>query len=770
MSLGSDGVVYHNIHRAHFADEILVRFADNAAPEDTARLKAALGAVTLSTTPLTGIERLQLPAGSDLDMVLRRLNANPLVEMTDLNYQIDAVETGEVFLPDDPLYGIQWGLENTGVIPDFGNPGLQQTMQQIAVADSDIDAGSAWTVSTGAGVIVAVIDTGIDFDHPDLDDNLWFNQDEIAGNGIDDDNNGYIDDINGFDFGGASLGVIGDGDNDLTDLDGHGTHVAGILAAEADNGIGVTGAAFDAEIMALRVGSDDSTLLSGFAILEAIEYAAANGARISNNSYGPLGAFHRSVIEAAGALGHLFIYAAGNDSEDQDLLDPSDTIYDLDNVIAVAATTLDDSLASFSNFGETTVDLAAPGHYIASTYLNGGYAFLSGTSMAAPHVAGAAALALAINPALTVAELVELILSTVDQVDSLDGLVTTGGRLNIANMVASLTSTPPQDGGDDGTDPGDGTDVVDLSGDDTIEGTRGNDTLVGGDGNDHLIGRGGMDTLQGDAGSDSIFGGKGDDLIYGGLDDDHLEGLIGSDTIFGGEGEDFILGGRGRDVIDGGGGADFMSGGGGNDFYFVDHVEDRVQETSTGGVDTVSSTISWQLGETFEHLILQSAQVIDALPSSGDGTVSPQAILYGTGNDRSNQITGSDDQNVLDGLKGADTILGNGGNDTIYGGDGNDFLRGGSGDDLIVAGKGHDDLGGGEGADSFLFSYNNLKTRNTIVDFDLDEDVILLEGETVASMADDGGDTLVTLSSGIEILMTGISAAEIDADTHFIPI
>ncbi|MEM7178733.1 MAG: S8 family peptidase [Pseudomonadota bacterium] len=416
MSLTTGALVFHDSTRSHFGNEILIRFAGDADPLAIGTLKTALGATTLGTTSLTGIEHLRVPEGSDLDGILRDLNRNPLVEMTDLNYQIAPADTAQRFIPDDPLYALQWSLENTGLLPDFGNPGLQAQMEAIAEPDADIDAADAWEQASGDGVVVAVIDTGIDLDHPDLDDNLWVNPGEIAGNGIDDDNNGYIDDVHGYDFGGASIRVRDDGDSDPSDTNGHGTHVAGIIAAEGGNGTGIVGAAYEAEIMVLRVGSDDSRSLSGFAILEAIEYAAANGARVSNNSYGTLGAFHRSTIEAVAALDHLFVYAAGNSGRDQDLLDPTRTIFDLPNVIAVGASTLDDSLASFSNYGATTVDLAAPGEYIASTYLDGGYAFLSGTSMAAPHVTAAAALALSINPALTATAVIDAILASVDPI------------------------------------------------------------------------------------------------------------------------------------------------------------------------------------------------------------------------------------------------------------------------------------------------------------------------------------------------------------------
>ena len=363
----------HDIGRDHLADEILVQFVDGAGAEEIEALKDELGAETLGRTAVIGIERLRLPEGSDLDATLRALNANPIVELTDLNYRVET-ETAQSVSTNDALFGSQWALENTGSVTVSGNSGFEARLNDIAQNDADIDAVEAWHRSTGEGVVVAVIDTGIDLDHPDLVGNLWRNPGEIAGNGIDDDGNGYVDDVHGYDFGGTQLNVHSDSDANPDDRNGHGTHVAGIIAGEGGNGTGIAGVAPDAQIMALRVGADDSPYLSGFAILQAIEYATANGARVSNNSYGPLGAFHRPVIEAAGAAGQLFVYAAGNSGRNQDGFGPTNSIYDLDNVIAVAASSLDDTLTGFSNYGENTVDLAAPGHYIRSTYLGGDYA------------------------------------------------------------------------------------------------------------------------------------------------------------------------------------------------------------------------------------------------------------------------------------------------------------------------------------------------------------------------------------------------------------
>ncbi|MEM1276635.1 MAG: S8 family serine peptidase [Pseudomonadota bacterium] len=803
--------VHHDMDRAHWADEVLVQFKTDADPASVEALKAEIGAETLGRTAVIGIERLKLPEGSDLDAILRSLNASPLVEMTDLNYQIERLSTTP-FVPNDPTYEIQWGLENDTTFDNFGSDGLRQYLESRATFDADVDAMGAWQHTTGEGVVVAVIDTGVELTHPDLDDNLWVNTGEIAGNGIDDDGNGYIDDVHGYDFGGAKFSVVGDKDSDPTDTDGHGTHVAGIIAAEGGNGIGGSGVAPDAQIMALRVGADDSPYLSGFAILEAIEYATANGARVSNNSYGPLGSFYRSVIEAAGDKGHIFVYSAGNNGQDQDALSPWSTIYDLDNVIAVAASTLDDSLASFSNYGDQTVDLAAPGDWIASTYLNGGYAFLSGTSMAAPFVSGAVALALSIDPTLTVTEIIDAIRDTVDPVAALTGRVETNGRLNVANLVEHLIGEMPDISGTASSETLIGTlageEIVGLAGNDTIIGGAGNDSLFGGAGNDTLTGGEGSDFLSGGLGNDAYYledssdiifeeanagkdsvmagfsltladhidylvfdsdagdvtgtgndlnnriigsagenvisGGRGHDNLYGRADDDHIMGDNGRDRLFGDHGDDWLeggahadllYGGHGNDLLDGGDGADRLQGLQGSDRYIVDNANDVIVERAGEGRDHVEAHVSYTLSAHVENLTLASGA------SAGEG------------NDWNNRITGNESGNVLTGHRGHDKIYGLGGDDFIAGGAGRDFIQGGAGNDRLSGGAHADRLFGGAGSDVFIFTSDGPQARDVIHDFEIGQDLIQLIGVQVTAIRSEGGDAVVNLSTGGEILL-----------------
>jgi subtilisin family serine protease/N-acetylneuraminic acid mutarotase len=287
--------------------------------------------------------------------LLERLRRNPNVEAAWPNYirQID-------ILPNDPSFGQLWGLHNTGQ-PVDGDTGS---------SDADIDAPEAWDAATGGGIVVADIDTGVDYTHVDLEANMWVNPGEIAGNGVDDDLNGYIDDIHGIDS--------YNGDTDPMDDHGHGTHTSGTIAAVGDNGIGITGVSWDAKIMAVK-----SFSASGYgndaAEIEAIEYVVAlKNAGVNvvaiNASWGGSGGSDdeddplRAAIALAGDAGIVFCAAAGNDyGNDNDGYPHYPSSYSLPNIIAIAATDQDDGLANFSNYGPDSVDIGAPGDNIYST-------------------------------------------------------------------------------------------------------------------------------------------------------------------------------------------------------------------------------------------------------------------------------------------------------------------------------------------------------------------------------------------------------------------
>lgn len=605
--------------------EVLVKFRDDASSSAITSLNASVSTQELRTLSVTGrtIHQYKLKNVLSVDDAVQKYRRHPAVEYAEPNYLY-----WPRTIPNDAEFGTLWGLHNVG----------QVVNGEAGTADADIDAPEAWEISTGStNVIIAVIDSGMAYDHPDLSSNLWTNPGEIPGNGVDDDGNGLIDDVHGWDF---SMN-----DNDPMDPvaltarhqlqpalnPGHGTHVAGTIAARGNNGTGVTGVMWTAGLMALKAGGVGGLPLS--AIVSAIHYAVTNGARVINASFtGPCSLAQYDAVSAAHTAGVLFVAAAGNEESDNDQVPSFPANFSapsecggsqkaaLPNVIAVAATDQNDELASFSNFGSTTVQVAAPGVRINSTkptsnvtnvlfhsfdsdptglgYVTGGtnnswgftnavsfsppnsmtdspetdyrnntdsfamgpvfstagqrgcrfdgrmhlsteevvdgilmessgdsgnnwviggwfsgssdgqfvpltfgdipdgkankarfrfrfwsdvsnvsdgvyldnvrvacvagspsgstdYQYLQGTSMAAPHVAGLAGLLLSVNPNLTVSQLRDAILNTVDRKASLTGKVATGGRINaraaLATVVANFTVTVNKVGAGTGT-------------------------------------------------------------------------------------------------------------------------------------------------------------------------------------------------------------------------------------------------------------------------------------------------------------------------------
>ncbi len=322
--------------------------------------------------------------------------------------------------PDDPMFSEQWSLDNHG--------------QNGGHALADISAVRAWAKTTGSSkVVVAVIDSGVDYTHQDLINNIWVrppDMDEYT-----DDELGTIDDTYGFN-------AVND-NGDPMDQNGHGTHCAGIIGAEGGNGLGIAGVNWKVDIMPLRFIDANGSGTTKDAI-KAINYVinrkrAGVNVRIISASWGSTmySKALEDAIREAGEEGILFIAASGNSSADADKSPHYPASYDLPNVISVAALTRNDQLASFSNYGAKRVHIAAPGAEILSTWLNGDFREASGTSMATPEVAGVAALVLASDPDLSMKELRERLLKSVDELDSLAGKVSSGGRINAAKAVGA---------------------------------------------------------------------------------------------------------------------------------------------------------------------------------------------------------------------------------------------------------------------------------------------------------------------------------------------
>ena len=368
----------------------------------------------------TGVQRLNIDSEHSVEETVNALNDLPEVEYAEPDYLVKIDQ--EPYVPDDPRFQQQWSLRNLG--QTGGNPG------------SDISAVSAWALTLGRPeIVVGVIDTGVDYNHPDLANSMWVNPGEIPNNGIDDDGNGWVDDVHGMD------GF--DDDGDPMDEQRHGTHVAGTIAA-SDNNQGVVGVAPNVKIMALRfLGPNGSGSTSD--AIKCIDYAIANGAHLTNNSWGGGGQSRslRDAINRAAAANQLFIAAAGNSGRDIDASPSYPASYDVPNVISVGASDSRDRKAGFSNFGQNSTDLFAPGAGILSTTPNNNYSSFSGTSMASPHVAGVAALMLSLDEDLGFEEVKENLLSTTDQIPAFADISLSGGRLNASKAVESAFAPPP---------------------------------------------------------------------------------------------------------------------------------------------------------------------------------------------------------------------------------------------------------------------------------------------------------------------------------------
>lgn len=424
-------------------DKVLVKYKEKKIDLD----KSSGQKKAISIESIRGLKELKsfknsntkiLQTDGSIDKTIEELEKDPNVEYVEKN----AVRY-PLTLPNDTFFSYQWALNNTGQTFPASTGGSTS-----GTADADMDAAEAWDTENSANqeIVVAVIDTGARLTHEDLAANIWTNADEIPANGIDDDANGYVDDVHGWDF--------KDNDNDPSDsvfnycyqysgqicidqedVSGHGTFISGIIAAVHNNAKGISGVSSKnkIKIMPLRFDLDTATEL------EAIEYAKNNGAKVINASYGA-GTPDLAEKNAIEAFPGVFVAAAGNDATDNETSHfyPSD--YTSANIISVAATDQNDNLSLFSNYGNISVDLGAPGQNLASTYHTSDtyYATGDGTSFAAPYVSGVAGMLLSANPSLSISSLKNNILNTGDPIASLSGKTVTDRRLNMLNALNSV--------------------------------------------------------------------------------------------------------------------------------------------------------------------------------------------------------------------------------------------------------------------------------------------------------------------------------------------
>ncbi|MCL2014180.1 MAG: S8 family serine peptidase [Oscillospiraceae bacterium] len=316
---------------------------------------------------------------------INKLLADPDVIYAEPDYLAEAY-----IIPNDPYFNYLWGMQK-------------------------IKAPLAWNYTTGnAGIVVGVADSGIDYNHPDIKENMWMPADGRY--------------KNGWNFVSNS--------NNSRDLSGHGTHVAGTICAVGNNHIGVTGVCWNLKAASLKIGN---TLMELAAAIESVDFANRNNIFILNNSWG--GRFYSPSLKyAIEQYKGLYIAAAGNSGANNDLFPVYPASYDSDNIISVAASNPDDGLTSFSNYGVKSVDIAAPGVDIFSLSLQGAYSYANGTSMAAPHVAGAAALLKSYAPFLTVLEIKDIILCSSDKHPELEKKILTGGILNVDSMIETANT------------------------------------------------------------------------------------------------------------------------------------------------------------------------------------------------------------------------------------------------------------------------------------------------------------------------------------------
>jgi subtilisin family serine protease len=416
MLFGSLSALSQTSEKSFVDDELLVKFKPGVERENKTAFNSSLGAELQEEFGDLGWQRVKLPVGKSVSKALAEYLSDPRIEAAQPNYYYRLHVT-----PNDPQFGSLYGMTR-------------------------ISAPAAWDITTGnPNVVVANIDTGSRYTHQDLAANMWTNTSEIPANNVDDDGNGFVDDIYGYDF----------RFNDANPLDehGHGTHTSGTIGAAGNNMLGVTGVNWTVKIMTVKIYSATGTDTTAAMLINAYNYVRLMknrgvNIRVTNNSYGGCNEAcgydqaTKDALDALGDSGVLNVFSAGNDNRNTDTAPSYPGSYSSPGVLTVASSTSTDARSGFSNFGISTVDLAAPGSGILSTTFGSDstYGNSTGTSMAAPHVTGAVALLAGLNPSLSAASLKATIMNTVDPLAAWSGLVKTGGRLNAQRALQNQTT------------------------------------------------------------------------------------------------------------------------------------------------------------------------------------------------------------------------------------------------------------------------------------------------------------------------------------------
>lgn len=415
--------------------QILVTYKTTANNAMRSRAIRLVGGSLMKKMDTFSVRQVQLPAGMNINSAIKQIEADPSVAFAEPNYR-------RYFrgVPNDPAFSQQWGLQNTA-------QAINDTTPVTGTAASDVNMVTAWNLQTGSkNVVVAVIDDSIDIKHPDLYSNIWINTGEIAANGIDDDANGFIDDVYGWDF----RNKDNDPTADAAASEGHGTAVAGCIGAIGNNGIGVAGVNWKVSIMPLKFKGDVATEVA------AMQYAIDMGANIVNASWGgpTLSLTEKNAVQLLQNAGILLVVAAGNNDLNNAFVPDYPSGYDHPNILTVAASTPSDTLSSWAQFDAIKVDISSPGISVYTTMSPNGsatignhqqaglfYDYINGSSFSAPYVAGIAALLKAQFPAAGFQELKGRILASAVQLNSHQGLVATSGRAD-ANAALTVPAQP----------------------------------------------------------------------------------------------------------------------------------------------------------------------------------------------------------------------------------------------------------------------------------------------------------------------------------------